>query len=243
MRPGLRFLHVGSGTGYFASIVGVMLQGTGSNHGVELRDELVTFARGATARYAEKLGVAMPTQFIRGNALALDDAATHGTYDRVYVGAGCGDERTKGYMVGLLKVNGILVGPFENELLKITRLTATNFLSEPLISVKFSPLVLLPPPPAAERERRPNERRRAPARLTFQLDVWSPKSHAYYPDDFRDIAFFLMANQDLPVCVWHEVLSFMRHDWFVVPDEGSGWLKKKKKKKKRAPASGFCTVS
>ena len=72
MRPGLRFLHVGSGTGYFASIVGVMLQGNGSNHGVELRDELVTFARGATARYAEKLGVAMPTQFIRGNALALD---------------------------------------------------------------------------------------------------------------------------------------------------------------------------
>ena len=113
----------------------------------------------------------------------------------------------------LLKVGGVLVGPFENELLKITRLSATHYDTRALISVKFSPLVV-PPPALGGRRSAADAVRGRP--LCFQLQVWSPLSHAQYPDEFQRVAFELMATPDLPLCLWHEILSFTRHDWFDV---------------------------
>ena len=45
--------------------------GGGGNHGVEAREELVAFARGANRTYAAK-GAPLPAEFLRGNALRLD---------------------------------------------------------------------------------------------------------------------------------------------------------------------------
>ncbi|KAK7240915.1 DNA-binding transcription factor [Aureococcus anophagefferens] len=146
LRRGHRFLHVGSGTGYLSTIAGagVLLGGGGGgNHGVEAREELVAFARGANRTYAAK-GAPLPAEFLRGNALRLD---APGAYDRVYVGAGVADDGAK----------------------------------------------------------------RAPR-----------------------------AHRALPTCAWHEVLSFMRPDWFSRPD-----AKKRRFRKKKArllPMSGFCTI-
>ena len=57
-------------------------QGTGTNHGVELREDLVRFSRTVA-----DLGDS--AQFLAGNALCLDPASAKGAYDRVYCGAGC----------------------------------------------------------------------------------------------------------------------------------------------------------
>ena len=65
--------------------------GGGGNHGVEAREELVAFARGANRTYAAK-GAPLPAEFLRGNALRLD---APGAYDRVYVGAGVADDGAK----------------------------------------------------------------------------------------------------------------------------------------------------
>ena len=134
VRRGVRFINVGSGTGYLSSIVAVLLGGTGTNHGVEARDELVGFARRRVPS----------AEFLLGNALSLDPVSSRGAYDRVFVGAGCDAARASHFAL-LLKVGGVLVGPVENELLRIERFSTHVFSSATLMSVKFSPL-LVPSP-------------------------------------------------------------------------------------------------
>lgn len=215
VRRGVRFINVGSGTGYLSSIVAVLLGGTGTNHGVEARDELVGFARRRVPS----------AEFLLGNALSLDPVSSRGAYDRVFVGAGCDAARASHFAL-LLKVGGVLVGPVENELLRIERFSTHVFSSATLMSVKFSPL-LVPSPRAADDGTRP---------LAFALEVWSPKSSRYYPPTFREIAKLLIDDVDLPLCLWYEVLSFMRHDWFLAPEAPPP-------AKRKSLASAFCAIS
>ena len=47
-----------------------------------------------------------------------------------------------------------------------------------------------------------------------------------------------MNDRDLPLCLWNEVLSFMRHDWFA-GDADNAPVRRRRPK----AASTFCVVS
>lgn len=137
MRRGMSFLNVGSGTGYFNSVVSELTGSAATNHGVDIHPETVAHANGCCQRLGKQ-----HIAFTVGNVYQLNVRETM-RYDRIYVGA-CAAPRTK-YLYDLLEVGGVLVGPFQTgstqQLRRVTRQTETRFVVEPLGSVQFACLV------------------------------------------------------------------------------------------------------
>eukprot|EP00927_Polykrikos_kofoidii_P047313 TRINITY_DN41418_c0_g1_i1.p1 TRINITY_DN41418_c0_g1~~TRINITY_DN41418_c0_g1_i1.p1 ORF type:complete len:676 (-),score=120.00 TRINITY_DN41418_c0_g1_i1:200-2227(-) len=134
---GLSFLNVGSGTGYFNSVVSELIGGLATNHGIEIWPEIIEHAR-TCCKSMGKDGI----QFFHGNVYQLDiDRSMR--YDRIYIGA-CANSRSK-YLYRLLEVGGILVGPFQSgriqQLRRVVRRTETEFAVDVLESVRFASLV------------------------------------------------------------------------------------------------------
>jgi len=148
LSPGMSFLNVGSGTGYFNSVVSELIGPLATNHGVEIWPETVAHARqrcGALNKGS--------IEFTVGNIYQLDVHFTT-RYDRIYLGA-CANSKSK-YLYRLLEVDGVLIGPFQmghaQQLRKVTRISETQFHVEVLGAVQFACLVEpdavpLPPPP------------------------------------------------------------------------------------------------
>lgn len=120
LKDGLSFLNIGSGTGYLSTIAGLLLNGTGTNHGIEICKNLITFAEDKTKLFLKQcmphiygLEFCNPV-YIHGNGLCLNP--DYRQYDRVYCGAEV-SAQYKDYMKSLLKVGGILVMPFDDQVI------------------------------------------------------------------------------------------------------------------------------
>ncbi|CAJ1436714.1 unnamed protein product [Effrenium voratum] len=137
LQPGMSFLNIGSGTGYFNCIVSEFTGPHAANHGVEIWPETVAHARARTAALGKRT-----IQFTEGNIYQLNVNDTM-RYDRIYVGA-CANSKSK-YLYRLLEVGGILIGPFQvghsQQLRRVVRQTETHFFVEVLGSVQFACLV------------------------------------------------------------------------------------------------------
>lgn len=148
LKPGMSFLNVGSGTGYFNSIVSELIGGMATNHGIEIWPETVAHSRRRCAALGKP-----SIEFSVGNAYQLDVGVTM-RYDRIYLGA-CANSRSK-YLYRLLEVGGVLIGPFQagrstQQLRRVVRQTESHFLVEVLGSVQFASLVEPAPPPPPTR--------------------------------------------------------------------------------------------
>lgn len=141
LEPGMSFLNLGSGTGYLSTLAGLILGGNGTNHGVELFQDVIEYAH----KRLESFIKTVPSfddfefcepQFVCGNCLLLPSGYA---YDRVYCGAACPSEH-ENYMKNLLKVGGILVMPLEDQLLQIKRTGQSEWESKGLLSVSFATL-------------------------------------------------------------------------------------------------------
>ena len=109
LHPGVSFLNVGSGTGCVSTVVNQLIGRHAVHHGIEIRAPLVELA----TRLAQQRGGMEGVHFHCGSIHDIDASASI-RFDRIYVGAGVrlGD---KAQILGLLKVGGIAVGPFEDE--------------------------------------------------------------------------------------------------------------------------------
>ncbi|RXG51137.1 Protein-L-isoaspartate O-methyltransferase domain-containing protein 1, partial [Armadillidium vulgare] len=117
---------------------------TGINHGVELHGDVVEYARERLAWFLANTGSVdvsffCEPQFSQGNALCIKEEKM--LYDRVYCGASCPSSH-ENYMKNLIKVNGILVMPRNDKLLKIVRTGENSWSSESLLPVSFSSLIM-----------------------------------------------------------------------------------------------------
>eukprot|EP00442_Polarella_glacialis_P003499 CAMPEP_0115121756 /NCGR_PEP_ID=MMETSP0227-20121206/46426_1 /TAXON_ID=89957 /ORGANISM="Polarella glacialis, Strain CCMP 1383" /LENGTH=548 /DNA_ID=CAMNT_0002523577 /DNA_START=174 /DNA_END=1820 /DNA_ORIENTATION=+ len=143
LQPGMSFLNIGSGTGYFNSLVSELIGPQSANHGIDIWPECLAHARERCSRLGKR-----HLQFTLGNVYQLNVNDTM-RYDRIYVGA-CANSRSK-YLYRLLEVGGILVGPFQagrcQQLRRVVRQSEMQFFVEILASVQFACLV--EPPPAA----------------------------------------------------------------------------------------------
>jgi protein-L-isoaspartate O-methyltransferase len=131
----MSFLNIGSGTGYFSMLAGYIVSNQGTNHGVELRANLVEHANDCCDEFFTyfpklKKQICYP-QFIAGNCFHID--ATAHKYDRLYCGAACPRERF-GFLLELVKPGGLVVVPSGN---KVCTLCACLVMEEEAVFTLF----------------------------------------------------------------------------------------------------------
>ncbi|TKR93478.1 hypothetical protein L596_007929 [Steinernema carpocapsae] len=141
---GLSFLNLGSGTGYLNTVVGFLIGSGGYNHGVELQECIVNYAveRVADTLKTDEMAAfdwCVP-EFFCGNALLIDPSC-FGRYDRVYCGAAVPDSH-RIMLCSLLKVGGICIMPFQEQLQRITRMSEDRFDVKNITSVSFADFVV-----------------------------------------------------------------------------------------------------
>lgn len=54
--PGMSFLSLGSGTGYLSTMAGLILGSNGVNHGIELHEDVITYANGKLTDFKKYSG-------------------------------------------------------------------------------------------------------------------------------------------------------------------------------------------
>ncbi|XP_014240393.1 protein-L-isoaspartate O-methyltransferase domain-containing protein 1-like [Cimex lectularius] len=140
LAPGLSFLNLGSGTGYFSTVAGLILGPYGVNHGIELHADVTEYAYNKLSQFKSTSPALdcfefCDPQFITGNSLCISSGSRQ--YDRVYCGAAC-PENHENYMKNLLKIGGILVMPINEQLVQITRKSETEWNVTHVLPVSFS---------------------------------------------------------------------------------------------------------
>uniref|UniRef100_A0AAR5QA21 Protein-L-isoaspartate O-methyltransferase domain-containing protein 1 n=3 Tax=Dendroctonus ponderosae TaxID=77166 RepID=A0AAR5QA21_DENPD len=142
--PGLSFLNMGSGTGYFSTVVGLILGTNGINHGIEIHADVIDYANERLEDFKKLSGAIdefdfCEPKFIQGNCLTVTDACAP-LYDRIYCGAACPEEFQQ-YMQNRLKLGGILVLPLNDQLMRFKRESVCQWEEKFLIPVSFASLV------------------------------------------------------------------------------------------------------
>jgi protein-L-isoaspartate O-methyltransferase len=103
------FLCIGSGSGYFNSLVAVMQNWQGVNCGIELRSEMAALSRTRIAAFCRQVGVLNNIDIRHGNTF-MSLHAQGGKFDRIYV-ASAVDESSAAQLCSLLSNGGIMLAP------------------------------------------------------------------------------------------------------------------------------------
>lgn len=233
LEPGMSFLNVGSGTGYFSSIVSHLCGADAISDGIDIWPETIAHARNC----CKSLGKDHIT-FTEGNVYQLD-VEQGMRYDRIYLGA-CANAKSK-YLYRLLEVGGILVGPFQaghmQQLRRVVRRTEAHFAVQVLNSVQFTTLVeptAAPPPPVAQLAlatttvpARGLGLKGVPFNFALRERPWAPQRNLAYPASFRQAAHIILTGRphdpfipSLPPEVWADhVLPWCSRMWFEVAQQ------------------------
>ena len=214
------FLHIGSGTSYLNTIVSHLLINNNADvilHGIEIDKQLIEFANCAVQRHnAKHSSLQLPTSTIyHGNGFLID-TYYNVKYDRIYVSANC-KLSTRQYFQSLLKENGILVGSFENVLLKMNKTTTDEDVQEIVDTNKdtCTSLTEIEFPFPCETN----------SKIVLQRFIFTWKSFNNAPLSFRNATRCcliicqrgLLSNHGaskLPLCIWLSVLSYCSLSWF-----------------------------
>mmetsp|Transcript_149802 Transcript_149802/g.272728 ORF Transcript_149802/g.272728 Transcript_149802/m.272728 type:complete len:511 (-) Transcript_149802:169-1701(-) len=226
LKPGMSFLNVGSGTGYFSSLVSELIGDSGIIDGLDIWPETVAHAQECCQNINKG-----HLHFAVGNVYQLDvDQGMR--YDRIYLGA-CANSRSK-YLYRLLEVGGVLVGPFQaghmQQLRRVVRKTEAHFVVEILNSVQFSTLVEpTPVDPQSPRSESADSNSRSiglrgvPFTFALRECPWSLERNMAYPASFRQVADVVLNGLPrdpevmcLPPEIWVNVLPWCSRMWFDV---------------------------
>ncbi|XP_011630206.1 protein-L-isoaspartate O-methyltransferase domain-containing protein 1-like [Pogonomyrmex barbatus] len=148
LEPGLSFLNLGSGTGYLSTMAGLLLKQHGTNHGIELHEDCLKYAYERLEEF-KQISLALnefdfcEPVFIQGNCLSIIPGRQ---YDRVYCGAAC-PESHEAFIKQFVRVGGILVMPYKEQLLRVKRVDENTWLQYTMLPVSFATLVI---PPSSE---------------------------------------------------------------------------------------------
>ncbi|CAJ1962717.1 unnamed protein product [Cylindrotheca closterium] len=225
------FLNAGSGSGYLTCLAASIMGPRSSYYCVEIHEDVIQHSTRAMECWKERHQSAMAIsdiEIIHGNALEIDAEEGEAVlgFDRIYIGAAIETEDLHKFQK-LLKPGGILVGPVEDELLKVVRNHTSghnidNEFSQYVISgVRFAPLIAYPS-----------------IETVIAARVWNPSIHNQFPDSFRSSCkeLLLCSNADfeqpitpqptrqlnvasmLPKAIWMEVMSYTHRDWFKTPE-------------------------
>jgi len=275
------FLNIGSGTGYISCIAAEILGPNSLNFGVELHDDVIQHCKASIAKWKtstmeERNGISTfqfmdhsaDIQIIKGNGLKIlkNQGESVVGFDRIYIGAAV-DKEDLANLTKLLCPGGILVGPVDDELVKVVRvgkisleleddnnmgtegnnssLSGLNeeFTSQILSGVRFAPLVLVPS-----------------LSTIIPANVWNPSiPQCGYPLEFKSASMQLLMCSNsklvqplprvpseeerfnvaamLPKSLWLEVLSYTHRKWFEPEQNEAEYLKRRLREEKAKVAS------
>jgi protein-L-isoaspartate O-methyltransferase len=235
----LSFLNCGSGTGYVSCIVADIMGPRSSNYGIEIHSDVVEHSKNAIETWKLSSGRDSPQiHILHGNALDVD--ATSGEavvgFDRIYVGAAV-ERRHLTKLTKLLRPGGILVGPVDDELVKVVKIGSSrdgndseDFTQQVLSGVRFASLLHYPK-----------------LETIIPSTIWSPSVHNYYPDSFRASCkeILLCSNSGyvqprqavserqinlaamLPRVLWLEIMSYTHRSWFEPAKSETAFLRQR----------------
>jgi protein-L-isoaspartate O-methyltransferase len=273
----ISFLNVGSGTGYISCVAAQILGPNSLNYGVELHDDVIEHCKTSISKWKTNTvevrnNVSVfqfsddtaDIQIIKGNGLHILNTKGESVvgFDRIYIGAAV-DKEDLANITKLLCPGGILVGPVDDELVKVVRignislemeddhmatdddssLTGLNgeFTSQILSGVRFAPLVM------------------SPALSTvIPSNVWNPTIQQGYPSEFKLAACNLLMCSNsqliqplpavprqeerfnaaalLPKSIWLEILSYTHRKWFEPVQNETDYLKRRLREEKAKTA-------
>jgi len=271
------FLNIGSGTGYVSAIVADILGPNSLNYGVELHDDVIGHCKASLAKWrgasVNENGNISTINFmdddtpdvhiIKGNGLNIlkSEGESVVGYDRIYIGAAV-DSAELTNITKLLSPGGILVGPVEDELVKVIRTGVIaqgleddeesdeaaslsgldeEFTSQLLSGVRFAPLAMLPV-----------------IYTIIPSNVWNPSIRRFYPNEHRcaSMALLMCSNSEivqplprvptpderfnaaamLPKSIWLEILSYTHRRWFAPEQNETDFLKRRLREEKAKTA-------
>ena len=137
LKPGQRFLNLGSGTGYLSHVVAAIVTSRGACHGVEQHASLVEFASGRCAA-VEALRELNWLTFVHGDAFGVELADDDDAYDRIYIGGGVSAPAVERFRELLKPDGGVLVVPRGEELVRIERVSEDHYRQASLAQVRFA---------------------------------------------------------------------------------------------------------
>lgn len=217
LQPGLSMLTVGSGSGYFCTLVSTILGPTGVCHGVELLPDVVQHANNCVNAFVQEHQTERNGEpplcactFVAGDGYNLSETPSM-KYDRIYVAAGAAEEDAA-FFQQFLTIGGVLVGPFGDTLLKIARRTEDDFSSQLVTKVMFAPLI--------------HTASDANSQVVFPSPPWTPSLAFRFPPTFNRSAACLAILQRrplgsgcilsvVPASILNHILSFCARDWFT----------------------------
>jgi len=142
----LSFCNIGSGTGYLSCIVAEVLGPKSVNYGVEIHQGVVEHCNASISEWKEskKNKANHPQHFahlqiVHGNALNVSSSSGESLvgFDRIYIGASVSKTNLP-RITKLLSPGGILVGPVDDELVKIVRIGPLSQLDKSMTSYASS---------------------------------------------------------------------------------------------------------
>ncbi|CAG0890128.1 unnamed protein product [Darwinula stevensoni] len=125
LRAGLSFLNIGSGTGYLSTLSGLLLGSNGINHGIELHEDVVEYARKKLQDFMESSPAIDMFSFCQPSFVTGKLSFAESSLDQ---GPG-----------------GILVMPIRGQLMQIKRCVTeggVQIKQKTLLPVAFAPLIL-----------------------------------------------------------------------------------------------------
>lgn len=161
--------------------------------------------------------------YVAGNCFNIDPSLAPLKYDRIYVGAGCPEDKWH-FFRELLSPGGIIVLPIDDssQLARVQMNSEHAFQLTTLASVHFSSLVgtddnlNFPASDIAGEAECPCPYERV---VLPRCPEWSPFTHSLFPRSFqRALAGIVygrqMRRRRLPLHVWMHLFTFCPRDWF-----------------------------
>lgn len=140
IQSGMSFLDIGSGCGHFTALGGYLAGKEGKSHGIDIRQDIVEFAQNNVKSFAESHSIDLSNvSFTVQNCFLPVLNMTQ--YDRIHVGACCPESKLM-ELIKLLKPGGILVTPYQDKLVKVTKDAGGHTNTQQLMSVRYGDLVV-----------------------------------------------------------------------------------------------------
>jgi len=140
IQPGNIVLDIGSGTGHFTVISAYLAGPEGFAYGLDLHDYIIDFSTTNLKNFSEKTGLQIKNiKFEKRNCFLPD--VDNISYDRIHVGACCPESYLE-YLLNILKPCGILVTPYGDKLIKVSKNDKGEIRQETLVGVRYSDLIL-----------------------------------------------------------------------------------------------------
>uniref|UniRef100_A0A5S6QTF1 Protein-L-isoaspartate O-methyltransferase n=1 Tax=Trichuris muris TaxID=70415 RepID=A0A5S6QTF1_TRIMR len=145
LQPGDRFLNIGSGSGYFSCIAGILVADYGANVGLEIQPQLVEYSKRCVreallSSNALSLLNFVPPKFYCGNLLDVERIFCGKYFNKIYCGFELSSQAIS-LLSKFLSPNGILVAPWTRWLNVMVKNADTSVTVKPLHTTVFEPMI------------------------------------------------------------------------------------------------------